>query len=117
MIPEAELRRSAARAGVDVMTHELDYALGWFLAAFFTQTDARHHLVFKGGTCLRKCYFADYRFSEDLDFTLTRYWAPDSFRRAVETVQTWSREVEGPDFSAANIRFEIVNDDYGMESY
>lgn len=28
-------------------------------------------LIFKGGTCLRKCYFPDYRFSEDLDFTLT----------------------------------------------
>jgi len=26
--------------------------------------------VFKGGTCLKKCYFNDYRFSEDLDFTL-----------------------------------------------
>lgn len=26
-------------------------------------------LVFKGGTALKKCYFGDYRFSEDLDFT------------------------------------------------
>lgn len=25
--------------------------------------------VFKGGTCLKKCYFETYRFSEDLDFT------------------------------------------------
>ncbi|HEY0410225.1 MAG TPA: nucleotidyl transferase AbiEii/AbiGii toxin family protein [Candidatus Dormibacteraeota bacterium] len=24
----------------------------------------------KGGTCLRKCYYETYRFSEDLDFTL-----------------------------------------------
>jgi uncharacterized protein len=27
-------------------------------------------LVFKGGTCLRKAYFVEYRFSEDLDFSL-----------------------------------------------
>jgi len=27
-------------------------------------------LVFKGGTVLKKVYFEDYRFSEDLDFTL-----------------------------------------------
>jgi len=27
--------------------------------------------AFKGGTCLKKCYFETYRFSEDLDFTLT----------------------------------------------
>lgn len=26
-------------------------------------------MIFKGGTCLRKCYFPNYRFSEDLDFT------------------------------------------------
>lgn len=26
--------------------------------------------MFKGGTCLKKCYFETYRFSEDLDFTL-----------------------------------------------
>ena len=26
-------------------------------------------LVFKGGTALKKCYFDNYRFSEDLDFS------------------------------------------------
>lgn len=26
--------------------------------------------VFKGGTCLKKCFFETYRFSEDLDFTV-----------------------------------------------
>jgi predicted nucleotidyltransferase component of viral defense system len=26
--------------------------------------------VFKGGTCLKKCFFETYRFSEDLDFTI-----------------------------------------------
>lgn len=26
--------------------------------------------MFKGGTCLRKCYFETYRFSEDLDFNV-----------------------------------------------
>jgi len=29
----------------------------------------RETLVFKGGTALKKCYFGDYRFSEDLDFS------------------------------------------------
>ena len=29
----------------------------------------RDSLVCKGGTALRKCYFGDYRFSEDLDFS------------------------------------------------
>lgn len=30
------------------------------------------NLVFKGGTVLKKAYFEDYRFSEDLDFTLLK---------------------------------------------
>ena len=32
MISEAELRRLAASAGVDLMVLDLDYVLGWFLA-------------------------------------------------------------------------------------
>ncbi len=48
---------------------ERDYLLSWVLAGI-TQVDSlRDTLVFKGGTALRKCYFGDYRLSEDLDFT------------------------------------------------
>lgn len=117
MISEAELRRSAAAAGVDGMVLDLDYALGWFLAGLFSQPAAARHLVFKGGTCLRKCYFADYRFSEDLDFTLNGNWPPDELRAAIETVARWSAEADGPDFGAGLMRLEIVNDEYGRESY
>ena len=28
--------------------------------------------AFKGGTCLKKCFFEPFRFSEDLDFTVVR---------------------------------------------
>jgi predicted nucleotidyltransferase component of viral defense system len=59
MISEAELRRAAARTGVDLMVLDLDYALGWFLAGLFSQSEAASRLIFKGGTCLRKCYLAD----------------------------------------------------------
>ncbi len=31
--------------------------------------ELRQKLIFKGGTCLKKCYIPEYRFSEDLDFT------------------------------------------------
>jgi len=49
---------------------ELDYALSWVLAAIGEYKPAKETLIFKGGTCLKKCYFGEnYRFSEDLDFT------------------------------------------------
>ena len=49
---------------------EKDYVLGWLLAGIAAHPQTRSW-AFKGGTCLRKCWFETYRFSEDLDFTVT----------------------------------------------
>jgi predicted nucleotidyltransferase component of viral defense system len=50
---------------------ERDYVLAWLLTGLAGHP-LREVLAFKGGTSLRRCWFEDYRFSEDLDFTLTR---------------------------------------------
>lgn len=50
---------------------ERDYCLAWFLIGL-ARHRLRNVLAFKGGTALRRCWFAEYRFSEDLDFTLTQ---------------------------------------------
>src|ERR1700722_10850132 len=60
---------------------EKDYVLGWLLAGFATHPVASATWIFKGGTCVKKCFFETYRFSEDLDFTLlpdAPYSAPAS---------------------------------------
>jgi predicted nucleotidyltransferase component of viral defense system len=44
---------------------ERDYCLAWFLAGL-SQSQLGKLLIFKGGTALKRCYFGDYRFSEDL---------------------------------------------------
>lgn len=49
---------------------EKDYVLGWLLAGI-AEHPRTQAWAFKGGTCLRKCWFETYRFSEDLDFTVT----------------------------------------------
>jgi predicted nucleotidyltransferase component of viral defense system len=49
---------------------EKDYVLGWLLAVIGALPATESRWVFKGGTCIKKCYFETYRFSEDLDFTL-----------------------------------------------
>jgi hypothetical protein len=48
---------------------ERDYLLSWILAGIGQVPALKGSLVFKGGTALKKCYFGEYRFSEDLDFT------------------------------------------------
>jgi predicted nucleotidyltransferase component of viral defense system len=42
--------------------------LGHFIDAIFSIPELKQKLIFSG-TCLKKCYIPDYRFSEDLDFT------------------------------------------------
>lgn len=117
MIREAEIRRMAAAAKVDPMVIDLDYSLGWFLLGMQKTNDSLGGLVFKGGTCLRKCYFPDYRFSEDLDFTATRYLAPTELERWIAQCGEWISDHDGPDFGVQPIRFEVVEDEYGSELY
>jgi predicted nucleotidyltransferase component of viral defense system/DNA-directed RNA polymerase subunit RPC12/RpoP len=49
---------------------EKDYVLGWLLWGFGSDAVLGEKWVFKGGTCLKKCYIETHRFSEDLDFTV-----------------------------------------------
>lgn len=71
MILQSEIIALAAKHGVPTSTIDKNWVLGHFVAEMFRQPWAHQKLIFKGGTCLKKCYFPDYRFSEDLDFTLT----------------------------------------------
>ena len=72
MILQKEITTIAQAKGVAKSTIDKDWVLGHFLAAIYAIPEFRETLVFKGGTCLKKCYFPDYRFSEDLDFTSRR---------------------------------------------
>ncbi len=50
---------------------EKDYALSYILAGIAKQDLLSTTLIFKGGTALKKIFFGDYRFSEDLDFSVS----------------------------------------------
>lgn len=117
MIGEAELRRLAVRWNVDPMVVDLDYSLGWFIAAFYGANAGTEHIYFKGGTCLRKCYFGDYRFSEDLDFTATTQLTAERLLDWVAQATRWATEADGPDYLASPPRLETVRDEYGSETY
>ena len=54
---------------------EKDYALSYLLASVTSTDGLGENLVLKGGTALKKLYFSDYRFSEDLDYS-TRVMGP-----------------------------------------
>jgi len=69
MIDKGDILARAAEWGLPAGVVEKDYVLGWLLAAIALHPVAGNLWVFKGGTCLKKCYLETYRFSEDIDFT------------------------------------------------
>ncbi len=70
MIKQGELQQKARAVGVRDQQIEKDYILSWILFGVSQHEQLSKAIVFKGGTVLKKIYFEDYRFSEDLDFTL-----------------------------------------------
>lgn len=94
------LSNRLARAGgrrIPEAVLERDYCLAWFLVGL-SRSSLREHLVFKGGTALKRCYLSDYRFSEDLDFTLMDEVSIGSILAALGDVYDEVRRASGIDF-------------------
>jgi len=70
MIKAKEIQQKARQDGVRDTQIEKDYILSWILWGIANREALSKCLIFKGGTALKKIFFDDYRFSEDLDFTL-----------------------------------------------
>ena len=70
MIKKEELIKAQKNTGLLLSTIEKDYVLSLLIWSISKNQRIGNRWVFKGGTCLKKCYFGDYRFSEDLDYTV-----------------------------------------------
>jgi uncharacterized protein len=89
-------REGGQRLRDDVL--ERDYCLAWFLCGL-AESDLKQILAFKGGTALKRCYFGDYRFSEDLDFTLLQPTPNEELLRRLEPVYAAVQEASGIAFT------------------
>ena len=70
MIRQYEIQQKAVRNRVSDTQIEKDYIISWLLFGITQSENLSNNLIFKGGTALKKIYFPDYRYSEDLDFTM-----------------------------------------------
>lgn len=118
MIGRQEVMDFAREFGLAAQVIEKDYTLGWLLAGIAAHPEIARSWVFKGGTCLKKCYFETYRFSEDLDFTLTN---PDHLNEeflltAFADITAWIYDQAGIEIPADTIRFEIYGNLRGNTS-
>ena len=100
MIPQRDLSllsNRLARGGgrrIPEAVLEKDYCLSWFLVGM-SATPLKDILAFKGGTAIKKCYIPDYRFSEDLDFTLREETAFETIRGHLDEVSSRTEEASG----------------------
>ena len=115
MIRPAEIQKKALKAGVRDQQIEKDYILSWILQGIAQHEQLSTSVVFKGGTVLKKVYFENYRFSEDLDFTLLENETSN------EQIFGWFTEVFEYIQDEANIPLEIIDnnehEDGGINFY
>ena len=111
MIDRQELLEQASTLGLRPGVVEKEYVLAWVLAGIYAQPELRGTWVFKGGTCLKKCYFETYRFSEDLDFTLTEadYLDEHFLLSTFEKIAEWVYEHSGIEIPADTLRFDVYD--------
>lgn len=90
MIQQAEISKLAYREGISDRTIEKDYVIGWILLGL-AGSKLKNFLAFKGGTAIKKIYFPNYRYSEDLDFTLLKEFETnnliDQFKKVLADVE------------------------------
>jgi len=115
MIGRQELIGLAQNLGLTPQVVEKDYVLGWLLAGIEANSQLRDRWVFKGGTCLKKCYFETYRFSEDLDFTITdeAHLGQEFLKNEMGAVARWIYEQSGIEIPPEQIRFDVFSNRRG----
>jgi len=115
MINRADIEERVREWGLREDIVEKDYVLGWVLAGIGAHPLTRQTWVFKGGTCLKKCYFETYRFSEDLDFTIIGEEPPDTatLLSIFHEIALWVYEKSGIEIPLDQLRFDAFSNPRG----
>ncbi len=119
MITKYELIRLAKKLALSSQVIEKDYVLGWILAGISAHPALKKSWIFKGGTCLKKCYFKEYRLSEDLDFTVLEEssLSPENLLKTFKEISGWIYESSGIQIPENKIEFESYENKQKSLSY
>ena len=112
MITALEIRGKAREMSLPETTIQRDYAQNWMLK----HMDAAG-VVLKGGTGIRKAYIADYRFSDDLDFTLVEERGLMDIKEAIAGAVEKAGEESGISFESDIDIKENINGFEGVSRF
>jgi len=118
VIDRQEISDFSREFGLAANVIEKDYVLGWLLAGISGHPELGSSWIFKGGTCLKKCYFETYRFSEDLDFTVVQSDHQDEafLVEAFKQIADWVYDASGIEIPHELIRFDVYTNPRGKMS-
>lgn len=118
MIDRIEILRHASELGLEPCVVEKDYALGWLLAGISNDPVLAGAWIFKGSTCLKKCFLETCRSSGDLEFAIT-----DAAQLSAAFLETrfleigdWIYEATGLELPADQRRFDMYDNWGGGKS-
>jgi len=115
MIKQKEIIEHSQKQGVPKTTIDKDWIIGHYLNAMYSLNDISKNFIFKGGTCLKKCYFKNFRFSQDLDFTLLDRNFPID-KKFVNKVNILAEKNSGAKLYLSEINYQMAeNIDQGYE--
>ena len=104
MIASAELKRMAGHSGIHYGVLERDYCLGWMLYGISRERTLYQGLVFKGGTALKKCFFGEFRFSQDLDYTCRKDLPAQELEPLIHNACRNASHMSGAEFRLAEFQ-------------
>ena len=118
MIGKQEILTIAQNMSLEPSTIEKDYVIGWLLRGIYQHKKIQNLWIFKGGTSIKKCYLNDYRFSEDLDFSLLSSQQENSFdlKKILSEISDWVYEQSGIEVPHSRIEVEVYKNPHGWEA-
>ena len=110
MIEKNEILAFAHKLSLNPDTVEKDYVLNWLLWGIYQQATLKSTWIFKGGTCLKKCFLDTFRFSEDLDFTVThkQQLTSENLMQCLSTITEQVYEETGIEFFTHHFKCQVL---------
>jgi predicted nucleotidyltransferase component of viral defense system len=98
VINREEIEAKSHEFEIHAANVERDYVFGWLLFGIFTASALKDEIFLKGGNALRKGYFANTRFSSDLDFGIPYDISEDALIAEINQVCDFIQERSGVSF-------------------
>lgn len=102
MITLSEINAAANKFQVSVETIEKDYVISWILHCL-TKSKLKESFIFYGGTAIKRIYFEDHRFSEDIDLLSSQKFTQNYLLQELDVLKYAGDE--------ANLLLEISKND------